>query len=101
MMVWYTEELSYTQKGHMEKQETEMKRKRNGNWKWKWKLEIETGNGNENKEHTNHWCNVFFIVWLVITPAFFLSTYGYRTGFAFTPVLCFVMTVFSVIEFMW
>ena len=29
--------------------------------------EMETGNGNGNKKRTNHWCNVFFIVCLVIT----------------------------------
>ena len=52
MMVWYTEELSYTQKGHMEKQETEMKRKRNKNEmetgnELKWSLALnETGNEN-------------------------------------------------------
>ena len=47
----------------MEKQETEMK----------WKLEMEIGNGNGNKKHTNHGCNVFFIVFLVITLAFYLA----------------------------
>ena len=47
----------------MEKQETEMK----------WKLEMEIGNGNGNKKHTYHWCNVFFIVCLVITLVFYLA----------------------------
>ena len=47
----------------MEKQEMEMK----------WKLETETGNGNGNKKRTNHWCNVFFIVCLVITLVFYLA----------------------------
>ena len=47
----------------MEKQEIEMKRK----------LETETGNGNGNKKHTNHWCNVSFIVCLDITLAFYLA----------------------------
>ena len=45
----------------MEKQETEMKQK----------LEMETGNENWNKKkHTNHWCNVFFMI-LVITLVFY------------------------------
>ena len=48
----------------MEKQETEMKRK----------LEIKIGNGNGNKTRTNRWCNVFFIVCLVITLVFYLAT---------------------------
>ena len=47
----------------MEKQEMKMKRK----------LEMETGNGNGNKKCTNHWCNVFFIVCLVITLVFYLA----------------------------
>ena len=51
----------------MEKQETEMKRR----------LEMETGNGDWKRkwEHkrTNHWCNVFFIVCLVITHVFYLA----------------------------
>ena len=47
----------------MEKQETEMKQK----------LEMETGNGNANKRRTNHWCNVFFVVCLVITQVFYLA----------------------------
>ena len=51
-------------KGHMEKQEMERKRK----------LEMEIGNGNE--KHTYRWCNVFFIVCLVI-----LLSNGYMTGF--------------------
>ena len=48
-----------------------------GNGNWKWKLEMEIGNGNGNKKHTNHWCNVSFIVCLVmcldITLAFYLA----------------------------
>ena len=41
----------------MEKQESEMKRK----------LETEMGT-----RRTNHWCNIFFIVYLVITLVFYL-----------------------------
>ena len=57
-----------SQQGHMEKQEMEMKRKLetengNGNWKQKWVYKI----------HTNHWCNVFFIVCLAITLVFYLA----------------------------
>ena len=86
--------------GHMEKQETEMK----------WKLEMETGNGNWKRKletetrKRNHWCNIFFIVCLVIYSSILLSN-RYGTGFmshacfAITPVLCFVITVFSVIEY--
>ena len=40
-----------------------------GNGNWKWKLETEMG----TKKHTNHWCNVFFIVCLVITHVFYLA----------------------------
>ena len=43
--------------GHMKKQKTEMKLK----------LETVTGNGNGEKRRTNHWCNIFFIVCLVVT----------------------------------
>ena len=49
----------------MEKQEMEIKRKlemENGNWKWK----PETENRNGNKRCTNHWCNIFFIVWQAV-----------------------------------
>ena len=46
------------------------KRKWNGNRKWK--LEMEIGNGNGNKKRTNHWCNVVFLVCLVITLVFYL-----------------------------
>ena len=55
--------------GHMEKQEMEMK------WKLETKLETETENrnGNGNKNCTDHWCNVFFIVCLVITLVFYLA----------------------------
>ena len=53
--------------GHMEKQEMEMKQK----------LEVETGNGNWkqkwDKRRTNHWCNIIFIVCLVITRVFYLA----------------------------
>ena len=52
--------------GHMQKQEMEM--------------EMEIGNGNGNKKHTNHGCNVFFIVCLAITLVFYLYSNGYRTG---------------------
>ena len=58
-----------SQQGPMEKQEMEMKRKletENGNGNWKQKMEMETGNRNGYKIHTNHWCNVFFIVCLAI-----------------------------------
>ena len=41
--------------------------------KMKWKLEVEVGNENGNKKHTNHWCNIFFIVCLVITLVFYLA----------------------------
>ena len=34
---------------------------------WDLKLEMEIGNGNESKKRTNHCCNLFFIVCLVIT----------------------------------
>ena len=65
----------------MEKQETEIK----------WKLEMETGNGtgygNGNEKCTNHWCNVFFIVCLVIRYSCIVLSNGYRTGFM-SPVLC-------------
>ena len=67
-----------------------------GNGNWKRKLEMETGK-------RNHWCNIFFIVCLVIYSSILLSNH-YGTGFmshacfAITPVLCFVITVFSVIE---
>ena len=54
----------------MEKQETEMK----------WKVEMETGNGNGNKKRTNHWCNVFFIVCLVISLIPRLSLSGESLG---------------------
>ena len=47
----------------MEKQET-------GNGNWKWKLETEMG----TKHAPNRWCNVFFIVCLVITLVFYLAT---------------------------
>ena len=49
-------------------------------------MEIENGNGNK-KKHTNHWCNVFFIVSLVITLVFYLAM-------VIEPalVLCFVIT---------
>ena len=60
----------------MEKQVTEMKWKletETGNGNWKWKLEMETGNRNGNKRRTSHWCNVFFIVCLVITLVFYLA----------------------------
>ena len=69
----------------MEKQETEMKRK----------LEMETGNGNwkqKCKQKAYHslvqyfLCNVLSHYWL------------YESCFAFSPVLCFVITAFSVIE---
>ena len=33
--------------------------------------EMETGNRNGNKRRTSHWCNVFFIVCLVITLVFY------------------------------
>ena len=59
--------------GHMEKQEMEMKWKlemETGNGNWKWKLETETGNRNANKRH---WCNLFFVVCLVITQVFYLA----------------------------
>ena len=54
----------------MEKQETEMKRKLEmetgiGNWK----LETEMG----TKKNTNHWCNDFFIMCLVIIVVFYFS----------------------------
>ena len=52
--------------------------------------ETETGNGNGNKKHTNHWCNVFFIVCLVITLVF---SSAIVIGLAL--VLCFVMTAFE------
>ena len=61
-------------------------RKRKWNRNWKWKLGMEIGNGNGNKRHTNHWCYVFFIVWLVITLVILLSN-GYMTGFT-SHVLC-------------
>ena len=41
--------------------------------KMKWKLEVEVGNENGNKKHTNHWCNILFIVCLVITLVFYLA----------------------------
>ena len=34
----------------------------NGNWKRK----PETKNRNGNKKRTNHWCNIFFIVWQAV-----------------------------------
>ena len=61
--------------GHMEKQETEMK----------WKLETETGNGNGNKRRPNDWCNIFFIVCLVITWVFYLAIV---MGLALWVMLC-------------
>ena len=47
---------------------------------------METGNGNGTKRCTNHWCNVFLIVCLVITLVFYLAMVN-RTGFM-SPVLC-------------
>ena len=41
-----------------------------GNGNWKWKLEMETGN---KKKRTYQWCNVFFIVCLVITHVLYLA----------------------------
>ena len=77
-------------------------RKRKGNRNWKQKLEMEIGNGNGNRKRTNHWCNVFFIVCLVITLVFYLAVViglaVWVMSFAFTPVLCFVITAFSVNE---
>ena len=67
-----------------------------GNGNWKWKLEMEIGNRNGNKKHTNQWCNVFFIMCLVITVVFYLAMVIWRAlwvmCFAFTLVLCFVIT---------
>ena len=63
----------------MEKQEIEMK------WKLEWKLEMEIGNGNGNKKCTNHWCNVFFIMCLVITFVFYLAKV---IGLALWVMLC-------------
>ena len=50
-----------------------------GNGNWKWKLETEMG----TKKRTNHWCNVFFVVCLVII----VLSNVYMTGFA-SHVLC-------------
>ena len=80
--------------GCMEKQETERKQK----------LETETGNGNwkrkwEQKTHQSL-VQCFFIVCLVITLVFYLAMViglaVWVMSFAFTPVLCFVITAFSV-----
>ena len=54
---------------------------------------MEAGNRNANKRRTNHWCNIFFVVCLVITQVFY---WLYESCFAFTPVLCFVITAFSI-----
>ena len=54
---------------------------------------------NGNKRRTNHWCNIFFIVCLVITLSIqqSLQDWLYESYFAFTPVLCFVITAFIVL----
>ena len=60
----------------------------------KWKLEMEIGNGNGNKKHTHHWCNVFFIVCLLITLIFCLEMViglAYDLCFAYTLVLCYLV----------
>ena len=83
-------------KGHLEKQEMEMKRK----------LEMETGNGNwkQKWEQKNAPINGAMFLHSVLSHySCILLSNGYRTGFyescfAFTPVLCFVITAFSVIE---
>ena len=60
----------------MEKQETRMKLK----LEMEMEMEVEIGNGNGNKKHTNHCCNVFFIMCLVITVVFNFSN-SHMTGF--------------------
>ena len=78
----------------MEKKETEMKRK----------LEMETGNGNWKRkwEQNTHQSLVQCFLYSVLSHySCILLSNGYRTGFicfAFTPVLCFVITASSVIE---
>ena len=79
----------------MEKQETEMK----------WKLEMETGNGNwkQKWEQKMHQSLVQYFLHSVLSHYLsILLSNRYGTGcescFAFTPVLCFVITAFSVIE---
>ena len=46
--------------GHMEKQEPEMKQK------LEMEIGTETGNRNAKKRCTNHWCNIFFVVCLLL-----------------------------------
>ena len=76
-------------------QEMKMKWKWNGNWKWK--LETEMGT-----KRTHHWCNVFFIVCLVISLVFYLAmVIGLALWimlclYSFT--VCFVITASSEIE---
>ena len=77
--------------GHMEKQEMEMK----------WKLEMEIGNGNWKRKweekHTNHWCNVSFIVWLDITLAFYVAMVIWLALW----VMCFPLLLYCALSFFW
>ena len=72
-----------------------------GNGK-KQKLETEIGNGSGSKKVHQSLVQCFFIVCLVITLVFNLvivmGLAVWVTSFAFTPVLCFVITAFSVKE---
>ena len=80
----------------MEKQEMEMKQR----LEMTQKLEMETGNGNWKRkwEQKAHQSLVQCFLYSVVSHySCILLSNGYRTGFM-SPVLCFVVTAFSVID---
>ena len=72
-----------------------------GNRNWRKKLEMEIGNGNGNKKNAPITGEMFLYSVLSHYSSILLSN-GYGTGFmsrafAFTPVLCFVITAFFLV----